>query len=110
VTLRADPDLLGKALANLVRNARQAAETVVVAWRRGERGVEIEVRDDGPGVPANERETIFEPFRTGRAGGTGLGLAIARNAIAIQGGTIAVDGAPEGGARFTIRLRSGEDT
>ena len=81
---------------------------VIVAWAAEEDGVRIEVRDDGPGIPAEDRDGVFEPFRTGRAGGTGLGLAIARDGIVAQGGTVHVDDAPEGGARFVIRMRTGD--
>jgi len=107
VALRADPELLRKALSNLVRNARQAAPegTVRIGWEGDGDSVRIEVRDDGPGIPEDEREAVFEPFRTGRAGGTGLGLAIARDAVVSQGGEIEVGEGPGGiGARFLIRL------
>ncbi|MBV9607437.1 MAG: two-component sensor histidine kinase, partial [Solirubrobacterales bacterium] len=63
--------------------------------------------DDGPGVPADQRERIFEPFvRLAQSprGGTGLGLAIVRRTIESHGGTIACDASPAGGARFTMRL------
>lgn len=102
----ADRALLAKALANLVRNARQIAPpgTVAVAWRReGGRGV-IEVVDGGPGVAVADRERIFQPFFSRRPGGTGLGLAICRDAVERQGGEITVGEAPGGGARFAISL------
>jgi signal transduction histidine kinase len=104
VTARVDREELRKALANLMRNARQAAGegAVVVAWRRDGAGVELEVRDSGPGVPAEEREQVFEHFYTGRPGGTGLGLAVARTAAMRHGGRIMLDDAPEGGARFVL--------
>jgi signal transduction histidine kinase len=111
VTVRADAELLARALANLVRNAHQTGPDVAVSvhWGRdGDHGV-LEVRDDGPGIPEEKREGIFEPFVTGRASGTGLGLAIARDAVESQGGRIEADDSPEGGARFTIRLPAGGD-
>ncbi len=70
----------------------------------------LSVRDSGPGVSAELRETIFERFRQGeggttrRFGGTGLGLAIAKEFVELQGGAIAVSDAPEGGAQFTVEL------
>lgn len=70
----------------------------------------LSVRDSGVGVPLELRETIFERFSQGeggttrRFGGTGLGLAIAREFVALQGGTITVGDAPEGGAQFTVEL------
>ncbi|PSB15252.1 histidine kinase [filamentous cyanobacterium CCP2] len=70
----------------------------------------ISVRDSGAGVPVELREAIFERFSQGeggttrRFGGTGLGLAIAKEFVELQGGTIRVDDAPEGGAQFTVEL------
>lgn len=70
----------------------------------------LTVQDSGPGVPVDLHEVIFEPFRqaqkgkTRRLGGTGLGLAIAKDLVSLHGGTIRVDEAPDGGARFTVRL------
>ena len=68
------------------------------------------VQDSGPGVPVDLREMIFEPFRqveTGKrrhSGGSGLGLAIVKDLVTLHGGTIRVDEAQGGGARFTVRL------
>jgi signal transduction histidine kinase len=105
-SVRADAGLLGKALANLVRNAFQAGPDVAVSihWRLDGEDCVFEVRDDGPGIAEDERDGLFEPFVTRRTGGTGLGLTIARDAVESQGGRIGVDDSPEGGARFTIRL------
>lgn len=70
----------------------------------------LSVQDSGPGVPVELRETIFERFSqreggtTRRFGGTGLGLAIAKEFVELQGGTISVSDAPEGGAQFTVEL------
>ena len=100
-------------LVNLVSNAQQAltaacgAGTVRVSHAEltGER-VAILVDDDGPGVPQEVREQIFEPFFTTKSvtHGTGLGLSIVRSLIERHGGTIRVDDAPGGGARFIIEL------
>ena len=68
------------------------------------------VTDQGPGIPASERERVFEPFtrlpgvRRDRAGGTGLGLAIARRIATAHAGTIVVADAPGGGAAFVVSL------
>lgn len=70
----------------------------------------LSVRDSGSGVPVALQETIFERFSQGeggttrRFGGTGLGLAIAKEFVELQGGTIGVSDAPEGGAQFTVEL------
>jgi len=112
----ADPDLLALALANLARNACQAMEG------RGQIRVRVEsdgddpparlritLSDTGPGLPEALRETIFEPYVTGRPGtGTGLGLAIVRQVIAAHGGTIEARGAGENaGACFVIEMQIG---
>ncbi|MBD1913964.1 MULTISPECIES: ATP-binding protein [unclassified Leptolyngbya] len=80
----------------------------------------LSVQDSGCGVPVELRETIFERFSQGeggttrRFGGTGLGLAITREFVTLQGGTITVGDAPDGGAQFTVELPihalSGEET
>ncbi len=70
-------------------------------------GPTMSVTDNGPGIPADQRERIFEPFvRLPRSprGGTGLGLAIVRRTIESHGGTITCDPSPTGGTRFTLRL------
>jgi signal transduction histidine kinase len=102
-----DAAQLHQVALNLLTNALQAVddgEAVVVAVRReGPRAV-LEVRDAGPGVPDADRDRIFEPFFTGRSEGTGLGLFVSYGIVERHGGTIEVGTAPEGGARFTVRL------
>ena len=103
----ADRAQLRRVLLNLVRNALHAAGPqgqVVLAARRVADGVQCEVRDSGPGVPAELRQKIFDPFFTTREKGTGLGLAFVREIVRDLGGDPAVDVAPEGGARFHFRL------
>jgi two-component system OmpR family sensor kinase len=110
-TIEADPRLLGRALSNLLRNAQKyaAASIRVTAQRIGET-VEIAVEDDGPGIPEDERERIFEPFyrldrsRDRATGGFGLGLSIARKAVLLHGGSLRVEGSSLGGARFVVSL------
>jgi two-component system OmpR family sensor kinase len=68
------------------------------------------VEDDGPGIPEDERERIFEPFyrldrsRDRATGGFGLGLSIARKAVLLHGGSVHVEGSRLGGARFVVSL------
>jgi two-component system sensor kinase ParS len=75
--------------------------------------VEVAVSDDGPGIAAEDRERIFEPYVRGgggsRAGGLGLGLAICKRIVEAHGGAILVTDAPGGGSRFcfTVRAASG---
>jgi len=105
----ADPDALGRVVRNLVDNARRSARTVSVTVRAGEH-VELFVDDDGPGIPEQDRERVFDRFhrldspRARDAGGTGLGLAIVRELVASAGGSVAVEQAPAGGARLRVRL------
>jgi two-component system nitrogen regulation sensor histidine kinase NtrY len=105
-----DRALFRRVLANLVENARQAAqglgrapEVKIGVRERGTRAA-VTVSDNGPGVPEADRERIFDPYVTHRAGGTGLGLAIVRKIVIDHGGDVSVAAAPAGGARFTVEL------
>lgn len=102
---------LAMVVRNLLANAmRHTTSRVRVATGTDEGGAFLVVADDGPGVPAEQRERIFDRFvrlDDGRArdeGGSGLGLAIVAAVVAESGGTVVVDEAPGGGARFTVRL------
>jgi signal transduction histidine kinase len=104
-----DRDALLRAVRNLLDNAFAVADTVVVEVKQTASGPTISVTDDGPGVPVDQRERIFEPFvRLHRSprNGTGLGLAIVRRTLESHGGTITCDPTATGGARFTLRLPS----
>jgi len=110
-TVEADARLLARAVGNLLRNAQKYAQgRIVLSARRTPDGVEIAVDDDGPGIPLDERERIFDPFyrldrsRDRATGGFGLGLSIAHKAVALHGGTLRVESSPLGGARFVLRL------
>jgi two-component system, OmpR family, sensor histidine kinase KdpD len=79
-----------------------------VAPLRG--GIQIRVADQGPGIPEDERESVFEPFFRGRAStgtGSGLGLAIARAVVQAHDGAIRIEGAPGGGTAVVIELPVG---
>ncbi len=105
-----DREALLRAVRNLLDNAVAVADTVVVEVTQTANGPAMSVTDNGPGVPPDQRERIFEPFvrlPRNRRRGTGLGLAIVRRTIESHGGTITCDSCPNGGARFTLRLPAG---
>jgi len=106
---------LTRALQNLLENALLYADEspVTIGARGWNQGVRLWVEDQGPGVPPDEHEAVFEKFYRGqRTGGhapsgTGLGLAIAREIVRSHGGTIRVEDVVPHGARFVITLPSG---
>jgi signal transduction histidine kinase len=110
-----DPSRVQQVLLNLLSNAFKFTPsdgTVRIELRGLPDGnsVRVEVADSGPGIPADQREEVFERFHQleatakRRMGGTGLGLHIARELVLLHGGFIEVDEAPEGGALFTVEL------
>lgn len=110
----ADPEQLGRVLANLVRNAVQAlhlagaaagdAPRVTIEAERAGPLVTILVADNGPGLPERARAHLFEPFKgSARSGGTGLGLVVAAELVRLHGGTLGLD-PTETGARFRIAI------
>jgi len=72
--------------------------------------VTLEVADDGPGVPADAEQKLFEPFFTTDSGGTGLGLYIARELCEANGAQIDYRRGPDGGARFRIQFGGNNET
>ncbi|HEX8065819.1 MAG TPA: HAMP domain-containing sensor histidine kinase [Thermoleophilaceae bacterium] len=106
--LRGWPDGLRLLADNLVENAaRHGGGTVRVALSARDGAIGLAVDDDGPGVPEDERERIFERFARGsgaRAPGSGLGLALVRQQAALHGGAVDVADSPLGGARFAVSL------
>jgi signal transduction histidine kinase len=126
LTVWCDALRVGQVMRNLLSNAIKftpagkvitvrVSDCVVAAGRRAEDdgvvdGVQIDVIDQGIGIPDSELDAIFDKFvqssktKSG-AGGTGLGLAITREIVEQHGGTIRAENMPEGGARFTFTLR-----
>lgn len=104
----ADEEKLVSVVSNLVANAIRhapAGGVVRCSLSTVPGRLVLEVADDGPGVPVDLRETIFERYRRGaRSAGTGLGLAIVGEIAGLHGGTVSVGDAPEGGALFTVEL------
>lgn len=101
-----DEAQLRQALLNLLRNAREAMGEGVVQLnaRARDGGVEIRVADRGPGIPAAERERIFDLFFTTKERGTGLGLPLTHQIVEAHSGCIECSANPEGGTVFTIWL------
>jgi signal transduction histidine kinase len=111
VVVRVDAVRLGQAVNNLLDNALKytpAGGGVALAARAEGAGAVLTVADNGPGIPAAEREAVFRRLyrrdvsRSQR--GLGLGLSLAKAFVEAHGGTITVDDASGGGARFTVRL------
>jgi signal transduction histidine kinase len=102
---------LSQVLLNLLLNAGAAAKggSVTVRASKREGRARIEVEDDGPGVPAEMRERIFDPFVTTKdvGEGTGLGLSVCRGIVEAAGGVVALDAAFDRGARFYVELPLG---
>ena len=106
-----DPEQLARALRNLTDNAARHATGVVTLSLVEQNGAAVlSVADDGPGIPSDQHERVFERFtsldeaRTAGAGGAGLGLAIARDIIERHGGTITIDADHRPGTRFVVVL------
>jgi two-component system, NtrC family, nitrogen regulation sensor histidine kinase NtrY len=109
--LMADPELLHRALSNLVLNAMDAmpkgGNLTLTAKPAGDK-VELRVSDTGEGLTPEECARLFTPYYTTKQHGTGLGLAIVQSVVADHGGTIAVESRARGGAIFIITLPRAE--
>jgi two-component system, NtrC family, sensor histidine kinase PilS len=117
--LSGDEDLLHRAIFNLVLNAIQAVgdegHVFVQVERRAPDGMDgsstaitgeliaVSVTDDGPGIPEELKNRLFEPFVSGKAGGTGLGLPVVHRAVEAHRGVVLVDRLPKG-TRFSVLL------
>jgi nitrogen fixation/metabolism regulation signal transduction histidine kinase len=105
--LLADPELLHRALSNLVLNAMDAMPDggvlTISAHPKGEM-IELRVADTGQGMTPEECERLFTPYYTTKQHGTGLGLAIVQSVVADHAGTVAVESPADGGATFIITL------
>ncbi|MEZ4300137.1 MAG: ATP-binding protein [Polyangiaceae bacterium] len=114
-----DREMIHRALGNIIKNAAQAlrdargsrADLAAQPWgsvhvTAGTAGADhvIDIDDDGPGIPAEVRTTLFDPYVTTKRDGTGLGLTIVKKIIVDHGGSIEVREAPGGGARIRLRI------
>lgn len=110
--LPADPPKLNQILTNLVDNAVKFTGEGGKVWIRAKKGDDsfflMEVEDNGPGIPPEDRERIFERFyrvdkaRSRDSGGAGLGLAIVKHLVELHGGQIRVESLPLGGSKFKL--------
>ena len=114
LTLQGSPRLLRRLIRNLLENARRYSQGDIslalslIRTSSGQRAV-ITVNDRGPGVPASQRERIFEPFyrlpgASEREGGVGLGLALVKSISERHGGSVRCEARPGGGASFVVEL------
>ena len=106
--VRANPDLLHSAVENVVRNAlRHTPEgtRVEISLEASNGTARLQVRDDGPGVPSQDLQKIFEPFQHGRRGrGTGVGLAITQRVVSHLNGHVSARNSPGGGLAVEMEL------
>lgn len=109
----ADPVRIRQVLHNLIKNAQEATATgeagmVTVMTRVAEDRrlpyAEMHIRDNGPGIPQEQADRIFEPYVTTKSKGTGLGLAIVKKIVEEHGGNIRLEGIEQSGTGFLIRL------
>ncbi len=109
IVLDCDREQIMQVLLNLLLNALSFVPhggTIVVSTHRDEDSIWVSVADNGPGVPVELRERIFDPFFSRREGGIGLGLTIVQQIVHVHGGEISVGESAWGGAAFNIRFPS----
>ncbi len=110
VTMTAQPVALGRAIGNLIDNALRYGGMAEVCLSPEPGAAIITIEDDGPGIPPERLDDMFEPFvrgeesRSAETGGAGLGLSIARNVISNHGGTITLENREAGGLRVRVWL------
>lgn len=111
--LQARPQALKRCLANLLENAVRYGGNARIRVEDSPTELALHIDDDGPGIPDDRLEQMFQPFRRGEdsrnraTGGVGLGLAIARNLARAHGGEVTLSNRPEGGLRVTVVLPRG---
>jgi signal transduction histidine kinase len=104
------PAALKRAFRNLLDNAVKYGKAGSVGIRTTARAIEIDIEDEGPGIPEPELSRVLEPFyrleqsRSRQTGGVGLGLAITQSIVQAHGGTLTLSNRPTGGLRASITL------
>jgi len=111
MSIRAQPQALSRCVNNLIDNAVKYGQYAAVSAQQENGNIAIiQIRDGGPGIPAEESEKVFAPFyrletsRSRESGGTGLGLTIARNICEQHGGSLTLKNHPDGGLEVTLKL------
>ena len=110
IVYECQPAALKRAVRNLLDNAVKYGKSGTVEIRRVSKAIEINIDDDGPGIPQQELTRVLEPFyrleesRSRETGGVGLGLAIAQSIVQAHGGTLQLTNRQTGGLRATIVL------
>ena len=112
-----DPILLGLVIINLVKNAWEAMQDIPVSGRRlaiqafrKQHQAVITLRDAGPGIPAGQAESCWQPFQSSKTQGMGMGLALSRWIVEAHGGQLTVDPSATQGTVFHISLPLGEES
>lgn len=107
---RCRPDALRRALRNLIENAVRYGKRAQIQLSDTTAALEVRIEDDGPGIPPEDQERVFDPFvrlessRNRSTGGAGLGLSIARTIIRSHGGDLRLTNRPQGGLRVVVEL------
>jgi signal transduction histidine kinase len=113
LSLNLDPDQVRQVLANLFTNSSQALKGRGQIWVEVETtadgGARVRIRDDGPGIPAEDRVRVFEALYTTKAKGSGLGLALCRRIMEAHSGAIEIESRADG-ASFLLTFPGGEPT
>ncbi|WP_199763357.1 sensor histidine kinase, partial [Bradyrhizobium guangdongense] len=110
VVVLGDRLALRRVFANIIDNALAYGRAAHVRTILKDGAVVVSIGDEGPGIPADQRQTVLEPFhrleksRNRATGGAGLGLAVVRSLVEAHGGTIAIGAAPGGGTRVSVTL------
>jgi signal transduction histidine kinase len=103
-----DPDMIRRAVVNVVGNAIDAmpdgGELRIAAGPGEDGGYELSIVDTGAGIPAENRDKIFDPYFTTKPSGLGLGLVLTRKIVEAHGGKIVLDSQPGNGTRIRILL------
>ncbi|MEJ2426939.1 MAG: ATP-binding protein, partial [Candidatus Thiodiazotropha sp.] len=105
----ADPVRLEQVLVNLIANAVNAMEAQSTRWvsitsSQRDRRLQVNIQDNGPGIPDDHLKCIFDPFFTTRESGLGLGLSISQHIIESMGGTLSAHNSADAGAVFALVL------